>query len=98
MIKLGEGDIERDVATVRAVRKAIGSGITLILDFNQSLDATEAVRRIRALEPFEPYWVEEPVGAEDLAGHAQVRALVDIPIQPGELVVSGGMVGSDGQR
>lgn len=83
-IKLGEGDLEHDVETVRAVRQTIGSGIKLMLDFNQSLDATEAVRRIRALEPFEPYWIEEPVRAEDLAGHAQVRASVDTPIQTGE--------------
>ena len=45
-----------------------------MVDFNQSLTAPEALRRIRALARFDLAWVEEPVPAEDLAGHARVRA------------------------
>jgi mandelate racemase len=83
-IKIGDGDITRDVATVRAVRKIVGPDIYLMVDFNQSLDVPEAVRRIRHLSEFDLHWIEEPVKAEDLAGHARVRAATGATIQTGE--------------
>ncbi len=83
-IKLGGGDLDHDLATLRAVRRIVGEGVTLMVDYNQSLAPVEAVRRLRALEPFGLAWVEEPVAAEDLQGHAQVRAASSTPIQTGE--------------
>ena len=41
-IKLGEGGIENDVNTARAVRSMIGPAIKLMVDYNQSLDPVEA--------------------------------------------------------
>ena len=83
-IKLGVGDLDLDVATVAAVRDLIGPDVRLMVDYNQSLTAPEALRRIRALARFDLEWVEEPVPAEDLAGHARVRAASPVPIQTGE--------------
>jgi mandelate racemase len=83
-IKLGEGDLGKDVATVAAVRAMIGPDIKLMVDYNQSLDPVEACRRIARLAEFDLCWVEEPVKAEDLRGHAQVRAASSVPIQTGE--------------
>jgi mandelate racemase len=83
-IKLGEGDLEADMRTVRAVRTMIGPTIRLMVDYNQSLDPAEACRRIARLVEFDLCWVEEPVRAEDLEGHARVRAATSLPIQTGE--------------
>ncbi len=83
-IKAGEGTLANDVATVKAVRETIGVETSLMVDFNQSMTAPEAIRRIRALEEFDLTWVEEPVKAEDLLGHASVRGAVSVPIQTGE--------------
>jgi mandelate racemase len=71
-IKIGDGDLARDVATIRAVRDIVGSNVRLMVDFNQSLDVPEAVHRIQRPSDFDLHWVEEPVKAEDLAGHARV--------------------------
>ena len=60
-IKLGEGDLEVDMKTVRAVRAMIGPTIRLMVDYNQSLDPAEACRRIARLVEFDLCWVEEPV-------------------------------------
>ncbi len=62
----------------------IGPDIGLMVDYNQALDVPEAIHRVRALEPFGLIWVEEPVRAEDLRGHAAVRAASPVPIQTGE--------------
>ena len=83
-IKLGEGDLAKDVMTVRAVRAMIGPAVKLMVDYNQSLEAVEARRRISRLAEFDLYWVEEPVKAEDLEGHARVRAAASVPVQTGE--------------
>jgi mandelate racemase len=83
-IKLGEGNLARDIATVNAVRQIIGEDIRLMADYNQSLDVPEAICRIGRLSPFNLHWVEEPVKAEDLAGHSRVRAASATPVQAGE--------------
>ena len=83
-IKIGVGDLAWDVARVAGVREIIGPDVRLMVDYNQSLTAPEALRRIRALARFDLEWVEEPVPAEDLAGHARVRAASPVPIQTGE--------------
>ena len=83
-VKIGAGDLDWDVKNLAGVRDVIGPGVRLMVDFNQSLTAPEALRRIRALARFDIEWVEEPVPAEDLAGHARVREASPVPIQSGE--------------
>jgi mandelate racemase len=83
-IKIGNGDLQQDVATVAAVRKAIGAATHLMVDYNQSLTVPEAIRRINRLADYDLQWVEEPVPAEDLSGHAAVRASCPVAIQTGE--------------
>ena len=83
-IKIGDGDLARDAATVEAVRRIIGPEIALMVDYNQSLDPVEARRRIARLAEYDLHWVEEPVLAEDIHGHAKVRAASPVPVQTGE--------------
>ncbi|GAB1822647.1 enolase C-terminal domain-like protein [Herbidospora sp. RD11066] len=83
-IKIGYPDPARDVHVVRRVREIIGPGVELMVDYNQSLTPQEARRRVDRLREFDLYWVEEPVRAEDLAGHAYVRRTTGARIQTGE--------------
>ncbi|MCA1453317.1 mandelate racemase [Bradyrhizobium sp. BRP22] len=83
-IKGGDGDAANDERVVKGVRAVIGPDITLMIDFNQSLDPAEAKRRIARLAPYDLHWVEEPVPQENLSGHASVRMDSPIPIQAGE--------------
>lgn len=83
-IKGGDGDLAHDERVVRAVRSLLGPDIALMVDYNQSLDASEASRRIDRLAAYDLHWIEEPVAAENLQGHAKVRATSPISIQSGE--------------
>jgi mandelate racemase len=83
-IKIGGGSLMQDVSVVRSVRSVIGPEVALMVDYNQSLDPVEACRRIERLAELDLHWVEEPVPAEDLQGHARVRAAARVPIQTGE--------------
>ena len=83
-IKIGDGDLAHDIETVRAVRDIVGPGTALMVDYNQSLTVGEAIRRVERLAAYDLAWIEEPVPAEDLHGHARVRAASPVRIQTGE--------------
>jgi len=84
-LRLGRPDAHADLDALRAVKKAIGSKIVLMVDYNQALSVAEAIRRGRMLDDEGGvYWIEEPVRADDFAGCARVAREVATPIQIGE--------------
>ncbi|HEY1288209.1 MAG TPA: enolase C-terminal domain-like protein, partial [Burkholderiales bacterium] len=86
-IKVG-GGIEADRERVRAVREAVGSGMTLRIDANAGYDADTAIGLLRLLEPFELQLFEQPVPADDLAGMARVRREAGgVPIMADESIL-----------
>ncbi len=57
-----------------------------MLDANQCWDVPEAIRQVRALAAFDPYWVEEPTSPDDVLGHAAIaRAVAPVPLATGEV-------------
>ena len=84
-LRLGRPDAKDDLEALRAVKKAIGPKITLMVDFNQGLTVAEAIRRGRMIdEEGGVLWIEEPVRADDFAGTRAVAREVATPIQIGE--------------
>jgi L-fuconate dehydratase len=73
-VKLKVGaNLEDDVRRMGVAREACGPGVRIAVDANQRWDVDEAVRWIRALEPHDPWWVEEPTSPDDVLGHAAIR-------------------------
>lgn len=87
-IKVGRPTIREDVERIGAAREVIGPDRQLMLDANQAWTVDEAVRRLAAFEPFHPAWIEEPIRAEDVAGHARLRQTTTVPIALGESLYS----------
>ncbi len=84
-LRLGRPSAAEDLAALRAVQKAIGPAVTLMVDFNQGLSVAEAIRRGRMIDAEGGVlWIEEPVRADDFAGCARVAREVATPIQLGE--------------
>jgi len=83
-LKLGHNTVEQDIEALAAVREAVTQDIRLMVDFNQSLSVQEAIRRGKALERFDLVWMEEPVPAADLEGHAAVASSLSTCLQSGE--------------
>lgn len=82
--KIGYPTVHEDVAVVRAMRKAAGDDMAIMVDYNQCLTPTEAVERLRVLDDEGLTWVEEPTLAHDYTGHALVAREARTPIQCGE--------------
>jgi L-alanine-DL-glutamate epimerase-like enolase superfamily enzyme len=85
-MKVGLPDLDEDVERVAVVREVIGAGRALMLDANQRWDLLRARRALRALRRFDPYWIEEPLLADDLAAHVELRRAIDVPVALGENV------------
>jgi mandelate racemase len=84
-LRLGRPRGEDDLAALRAVKKAVGPRITLMVDFNQALSVAEAIRRGRLIDDEGGVcWIEEPVRADDFTGNAKVARELATPIQIGE--------------
>ena len=74
----------RAVANVRAVREAVGPDVDLLIEVHRRLSPMHATRVSHMLEPFAPYWYEEPVPAENIPALAEVRRDTRIPVVTGE--------------
>jgi mandelate racemase len=83
-LRLGYPTRSEDLAAVEAVRRAIGPGIGIMVDYNQSLSPAEAIHRGRALDDCGLLWIEEPIRHDDYESYKAISRDLKTPIQLGE--------------
>ena len=83
-LRLGRERPQDDVATVQAVREAVGQDVALMVDFNQGLHFGEALHRCHMIDDLGLAWIEEPVVYDNFDGYARLAAELKTPIQIGE--------------
>jgi len=84
MIKTGSLPLEEDIERVKAVRKAVGKDVHLIVDANQGWDVAEAIQFGKAVSKYDIDFIEQPVPYWDIEGLAKVRRSLSIPISADE--------------
>ena len=82
--KVGGLTLKEDIVRIRALRKAIGPDICLMIDANEAYNATTAIRLGRELAELDLVWFEEPVNAQDLDAYLEVKAALPMAIAGGE--------------
>jgi L-alanine-DL-glutamate epimerase-like enolase superfamily enzyme len=75
-----EVDPSEDLARVAAVRQALGPQAKLMVDVNCAWSPAMAIEMGRAMEPYNLYWIEEPVATDDIDGSAEVARALATPI------------------
>ena len=98
---VGEGsDAERDgvyeqsqalrwsVDAFAALRDAVGEDIEICVDFHQRTTPAYAIQLARALEPMRPFFIEDPVRAENASQFSYLRQHINVPIATGEQLAS----------
>lgn len=70
------------------VREAVGSRVGIIYDLHERFSPAQAIRIIRALEPYDPYFIEDPVAPDCIGSLRRVRGRTAAPIAFGELYKS----------
>ena len=73
-----------DVLNVKAMREAMGGEIEIMIDVNMGWDADTAIQAGHRIDEFDPYWLEEPVIAEDFTGYRRIAAALKTRIVGGE--------------
>ncbi|GBE21852.1 MAG TPA: mandelate racemase/muconate lactonizing enzyme family protein [Actinobacteria bacterium] len=89
-LKIGKPSLSEDAERLRAVREAIGDRMALMVDANQSFTYPEARRRLPMLTEYDVAWFEEPLPADDVAGHRLLSDQSTVPIAVGESLYSVG--------
>lgn len=97
-LRVDPGDsqrLEEGIATVAAVRAAVGGSMEIMVDINQwwrmagdvtpGLDPTAARSIARRLEEFGVFWLEEPLPAGDVKGMAELGSASGLRVAGGEM-------------
>jgi galactonate dehydratase len=72
------------VEGVAAVREAVGPDVDLLIEVHGRLSPANAIRVAKLLEPYDPFFYEEPVPPEHMAELALVARSISIPVASGE--------------
>lgn len=85
-MKVGRLAPGEEEARVRAARDAVGPDVALMLDANNAWDdVPTALGYCRRFERYDPYWIEEPFGPDDIESHAKLAELTSIVVATGEI-------------
>ncbi|MDV3308254.1 MAG: galactonate dehydratase [Cyclobacteriaceae bacterium] len=80
--------VDHAVARIAAVREAVGPGVGIGIDFHGRVHKPMARVLARALEPYRPMFIEEPVLPENNEALREIARSVAIPIATGERMFS----------
>jgi galactonate dehydratase len=69
---------------IRATREAAGEDIDILIEGHGRLSPAMAIQMAQRMEPYEPFFFEEPVPPDNVAELARVSASINIPVASGE--------------
>jgi L-alanine-DL-glutamate epimerase-like enolase superfamily enzyme len=85
-LKIGRAAPQEDEDRVSHVRAAVGPDVLVMLDANNAWrDLPDALHALRRLEKYDPYWIEEPFGPDDIENHARLARATGLTVVTGEL-------------
>ena len=84
-IKLRVGDeVPKDIARMRAVRKAYGDDLVILTDANIGYELEEVRRVMPAMDELGIGWLEEPFPAHDYRSYREAKSFGRTPLAAGE--------------
>ena len=74
-------------ALMRAAREGAGDDVDIMVDLHGRTTSAMAISYAKVLEPYRPFFIEEPCQPEDWEGTARVARSTRVPIAAGERLV-----------
>lgn len=74
------------IDTVRRYREAVGNDVDLCIEIHRRLTPAEAIVLARGIEPYHPYFYEDPILPDHFDQMALVAENIHIPIATGERI------------
>ena len=85
-MKVGRLSPKEEEVRIRAAREAVGPDIHLMLDANNAWnDVPTALTYMKRYEPYDPYWIEEPFGPDEIDMHSRLAELTPVVVATGEI-------------
>jgi len=85
-LDISPAELDRAIDPFRKIRAAVGDRIDIMCELPGLFSPPTAARIAQALEPFHPYWIEDPIRADNLSGYATVRRATSSMITASETV------------
>lgn len=79
-------DIDEALLPVKKLRDAFGAGIDIAIEFHSQWNLTSAIRIARALEPYQPMWLEDMLMPGNFSAYHELAAATPLPLTVGERV------------
>lgn len=81
---ISDGDLKKGLEPFEKIRSAVGPRMDVMVEFHSLWDLPTAKRIAGALEPYAPYWFEDPVKADDLDALADFARSTRVPVTASE--------------
>jgi L-alanine-DL-glutamate epimerase-like enolase superfamily enzyme len=77
-------DLERGLEPFRKIRQAVGNRMDVMVELHSLWNLPTAKRIAAALEPFDPYWFEDPIKMNNLSALAEFAQSTRVPVTASE--------------
>lgn len=85
-IEIPSDDLARGIAVIEAIRRAVPT-MDIMVELHSLWSPRPATEICRALEPLEPFWVEDPLRCDMVDALERLAGDIDVPIAAGETCV-----------
>ena len=76
--------VQFGIEQVKAVRRELGEEIEILVDVHTRLDPPASIQFCKGVEPYRPFFIEDPLRSESPAALKLVRQQTSVPIAVGE--------------
>ncbi|MBM3569242.1 MAG: mandelate racemase/muconate lactonizing enzyme family protein [Alphaproteobacteria bacterium] len=79
-LDISPGELDRALEPFRKIRRAAGERMDIMVELHALWTLPAARKIVAAVEPFKPYWIEDPVRANNLDAWAQLAGETRVPL------------------
>ena len=81
-------DLEKALVPFRKIREAVGNKIDIMVECHSLWNLPTAIKISNALEPFSPFWIEDPIKMNSLESLAEFKRSTSIPVTASETIAT----------
>ena len=83
-LHISSAELRRALEPFEKIRKAVGDKIDIMVEFHSLWNLPTACRIAEAVNPFQPYWMEDPVKMDSLSVVGEYRQRTGLPVTASE--------------
>jgi galactonate dehydratase len=82
--EISQRALDHAVSIVQQIREGGGPQYKICVEMHARFNVASAIRIAKALEPYNPFWIEEPVPPESMDDMREVQRATSLPVATGE--------------